>query len=268
MFELTPITGRFGAEVRGLDLAEELTEEALQKIKEAFLSHKVLVFRDQHNLTPERHARLGRYFGDLEVHPFQDHVDGIPEVTVLRTDLNPTESERNEAIFHSDTSWRATPSLGSILRAIDVPPFGRDTTFTDTEAIFDDMSPPLQRLCTELTAMHDVQKQSGFRGKGGSDDFPPVEHPVVRTHPETGRRSLFVNPSFTTRLVGLRSDESDPILQALFARLFQPQYQLRCRWHPGTVAMWDNRCTQHAVVFDRAYPRTMQRVTIVGDRPF
>lgn len=267
MFEVLPITGTFGAEIEGIDLAAELDDAVVAKLKETFLAYKVLVFHNQHTVEPEHHVRLGRLFGSLEIHPFYPQLDDHPEVIVLRTDATGGARES----WHSDVSFRATPPLGSILRAIEVPPYGRDTAFADMEAVYQNLSPKLQQMVSDLTAIHDWRHvfKTNPEGEGdAADALPPVEHPVVRTHPETGRKSIYVNRVFTTRIAGLRSHESEVILRLLCDEVHLPEHQLRCRWYPGTIAMWDNRAVQHALVFDRSFPRVMQRVTIAGDRPF
>jgi taurine dioxygenase len=273
MLEALPITGTFGAEISGVDLGKELDPETVARLRQLFLDHKVLVFHGQEKMTPQRHVALGRHFGELEIHPFHPNLPEHPEVIVLKTDVTGGAREN----WHSDVSFRETPSLGSILRAVDVPPYGRDTAFANMEAVYEGLSPPMQHMLTNLRAVHDWRQVFGKkpgaperpRQDGGSDeDLPPAEHPVVRTHPVTGRKCLYVNPVFTTHLAGMKPGESSALLRLLYDQTHLPEYQLRCRWDKGTVAMWDNRCVQHALVFDRAYPRVMQRVTIAGDRPF
>jgi taurine dioxygenase len=269
----SPITGTFGAEISGIDLARDLDPGLVAELKQAFLDYKVLVFPEQHTMTPARHVALGRVFGELEIHPFHPNLSEHPEVIVLRTDATGGPREN----WHSDVTFRDTPPLGSILRAIDIPPYGRDTAFADMEAVYDGLSAPMQRLLADLKGVHDWRQVFGNksaagerpRQDGGSEgDLPPAEHPVVRTHPVTGRKCIYVNPVFTTHLAGMKPGESAALLKLLYEQVHLPEYQLRCRWAPGTLALWDNRCVQHALVFDKLYPRVMHRVTMAGDRPY
>jgi len=274
MFDVRPITGVFGAEISGIDIAEELDDAVVAKLQDAFVEHKVLVFHGQDRVTPSTFARFGRLFGELEQHPFYTRSEEDPYVAVLRT--QGTEAREN---WHSDVTFQEVPSTGSILRAVDVPPFGRDTVFADTEAVYAGLSETMRQVISGLRAVHDWRTQPRFHtsvqtketadAAAAVDELPPVEHPVVRTHPVTGRKSVFVNPVFTTGIVGMRPAESAALLRLLFDEVHHPEYQLRVRWEPGTVAMWDNRCTQHALVWDSDYPRVMERVQIAGtERPF
>jgi taurine dioxygenase len=269
VFELRPITGVFGAEVDEIDLTDDLDGETVTKLREAFVEHKVLVFHDQHDLTAPAFARFGRHFGELEVHPFYPGAPDEPEVAVI--DSKGTEPKEN---WHSDVTFQEVPPLGSILRAIDIPPYGRDTMFADMEAVYLGLSAPLRTALEGLRAVHDWRHIFTTRAKASGKDveaeegLPPVEHPVVRTHPETGRKSIFVNSVFTTGLAGMRPVESAALLGLLYDEVHHPEYQLRVRWAAGTVAMWDNRSTQHALVYDSDYPRIMERVQIRGtERP-
>jgi taurine dioxygenase len=279
MFDLSPATGTLGAHVTGIDLAADLDAATIDKLSAALVEHKVLLFCDQHGLTPERQIAFGRNFGDLEVHPIVPHLDGHPEVMVL--DLT-GEQRTDDGSFHSDATFRAEPPMCSILRAVEVPDFGRDTLWVDMEAVFAGLSPTMQQLLGGLRARHDWAKQWPSAADHATDEdllaarqrfqamraqLPIAEHPVVRTHPVSGRRALFVNPVFTLDVVGMRPDESAYLLEFLYAQSRIPEHQVRFRWEPGSVAMWDNRSVQHYVIFDRIYRRVMHRVTIAGDRP-
>ncbi|MGE0388236.1 MAG: TauD/TfdA dioxygenase family protein [Gammaproteobacteria bacterium] len=271
MFEIQPITGVFGAEIHGIDLGMDPDADTLAALRKAFLDYKVLVFPGQLGLKPAHLVALGRHFGELEIHPFHPHLDDHPEVIILRSDKTGAPREN----WHSDVSFRETPSLGSILAAVDVPPYGRDTAFADMEAVYGSLSAPMQRMLADLQGVHDWRHVFGEKGRGGysrqdggsEGEMPPARHPLVRTHPQTGRKCIYVNPVFTTHIAGMHRDESAAVLRMLYDKINLPEHQLRCRWAPGTVAMWDNRSVQHALVFDRAYPRVMHRVTIIGDRP-
>jgi len=269
MLHVRPLTPTIGAEVSGIDLAEPLDDARRAELDTAFLDHKVLFFRDQ-PITTEQHVAFCRAFGELEVHPFVPHKPGHPEVMVLTHD----ERRRgHENAWHSDVTWRIEPSLGSMLRAIELPDVGGDTLFADMEAAFDALDTELQERVSALRAVHDFTRVFG-RGKSPEEiaelheTYPPAEHPVVRTHPVTGRKSIYVNVAFTAHIVGLDPDESDALLRTLYRQAWVPERQCRFRWEPDSLALWDNRCVQHYAASDY-WParRVMERVTIVGDQP-
>jgi taurine dioxygenase len=273
MFDLTELSPTIGAEVASIDLAAGLDHATIAKLQEALLEYKVLFFRDQH-LTPDEHLDFARCFGELEVHPFAQHREGYPELMQLRhDDTPPVDGQYQENIWHSDVTWRLRPSLGSILRAVEVPPIGGDTLWADMYKAYDDLSASMRAALEGRTAIHDFLPAFGpgippERISAMREQFPLAEHPVVRTHPETGRKLLYVNASFTTRIVDMDLDESRALLAFLTSRAARPEYQVRFRWQPGSIAFWDNRCTQHYAVQDY-WPqrRTMERATIVGDTP-
>ena len=228
-----------------------------------------MFFRDQ-TIDRARHIEFARQFGELEIHPATRADAEHPEV--LRIEHGP-QSRGTENNWHSDVTWRERPSLGSILRAVEVPPVGGDTLFADMSAAYDGLSPEMQRFVCGLTAVHDIARV--FAGKLGKrpeelhEKFPPVEHPVVRTHPETGRRLIYVNVAFTDRIKGLAAKESEWLLQHLYSTAANADLQCRFRWEPGSLAFWDNRACQHFAVSDY-FParRVMERATIAGDRPY
>ncbi len=269
MLDIRPLTPAIGAEVDGIDLSIVPDEGTLAELDKAFLDHKVLFFRDQ-DITTQQHVDFCRHFGELEVHPFAPHKKDFPEVMVLRHD---EQRRGTENAWHSDVTWRLEPSLGSMLRAIEVPDVGGDTLFADMEAAYDALDDDLKARIDGMTAIHDF---TNVFGRGKSDDelaelhekYPPAEHPVVRTHPVTGRRSLYVNVGFTSHIVGLDEDESRRLLTFLYRQASIPEYQCRFKWARNSIAFWDNRCVQHYAVSDY-WPavRIMERVTIVGDRP-
>jgi taurine dioxygenase len=270
VFEVRPVTPAIGAEIHGLDVARPCHADTLAALEDAWLRHKVLFFRDQRHATTDEHVAFCRQLGPLETHPFAPSKPGYPEVmTVIANQYR----RGNENTWHSDVTWREEPSRGSMLRAIQVPPVGGDTLFADMEAAFDGLDAELQERCAGLRAVHDLTSVAASiagpeaaRALGAR--YPPVEHPVIRTHPTTGRRSIYVNAAFTTHVVGLPRAESDELLQHLYRQAVIPEYQCRLRWEPGTVALWDNRCVQHYATSDY-WPaeRVMERVTIAGDRP-
>jgi len=267
MFDIVPVTGSFGAEIRGVDLACPMTPELAEKLFQTMLDHKVLVFRGQLDLGPAEHLAFARHFGAPVVHPYYPGVPGHPEVTVLEstgtgrfghvpdeTDLSaPTIKES----WHTDGWHRENPTVLSMLRAVTVPPAGRDTLFADMEAAFEGLSTMTQRYLEPLRALNDWGKID--------PTFEPVTRPVVVTNPHTGRKALYVNRSHTRSIVGMGFDESQAILELLFARARFPEYQIRVHWEPGTMVMWDNQNTQHYLVQDLEYPRTMHRVYVEPD---
>ncbi|MFE5331994.1 TauD/TfdA dioxygenase family protein [Embleya sp. NPDC056575] len=268
-FEVVPCGDLIGAEIRGVSLAEPVGPELFAELDRALLEWKVLFFRDQ-PITPAQHCAFARLWGELEVHPFLGQGD-VPEVVRFAKDA---ASVGVENIWHTDVTWRERPALGSVLRAIEVPERGGDTVWADMGAAYDALPADLKERVAGLTAVHDFTLAFGH----GLDpeqlaarrrEFPPVEHPVVRTHPVTGRRTLFVNGIFTDHIVGLPEAESEELLGVLFRQAMTPEYQVRLRWAPDTVAFWDNRATQHYAVNDyHPHVRVMERAAILGDRPY
>ena len=268
-FGLTPMSPTIGAEVDGVDLGSPLDDATVADLRRALLAHKVLVFRDQH-LTAATQVAFARRFGELEVHPFLAGSDDAPELVRLAKDAAVGGYEN---IWHSDVSWRERPALGAVLRAIDVPPVGGDTLFADMAAAYAGLEDDVRDRIDDLRAVHDFtlsfgQALSDEDRAAAQAQYPAVEHPVVRTHPETGERILYVNAIFTSHLVGLPEDESEALLGHLFRQAEVPEHQVRLRWAPGTVAFWDNRATQHYACSDYwPAPRVMERAAIAGDRP-
>lgn len=268
-FDLKPLTPTIGAELHGIDLSEELSEAAIAAVRQALLDWKVIFFRDQ-DITRAQHIAFARRFGDLEIHPATPKDQPDPEV--LRIEHGPN-SRGQENAWHSDVTWRATPSLGSILRSIEIPPVGGDTLFANMEAAYEGLSPEMKRLAEGLTAKHDIARVFAKRLSKEADElrakYPVQDHPVIRTHPETGRRAIYVNTAFTECINGLTKKESDWLLEHLYAQAANPEIQCRFRWTPNALAFWDNRSSQHFAASDY-FPqrRAMERVTIKGDRPF
>jgi len=271
--EIAPLTPAIGAELHGLDLSQPLSPPTIAALRAAMLDWKVLFFRDQH-ITTEQHLDFARAFGGLEVHPFAPHKPGYPEVLAITHDR---ESRGRENTWHSDVTWRAEPSLGSILHALEVPPVGGDTLFADMYLAYEGLSEAVKAKIEGRLAVHDFGHFRARMRKSGKTEaeieafnqtYPMVEHPVVRTHPETGRKALYVNAAFTLHIVGLDKAESDTLLKHLYAQAAIPEYQCRFRWAAGSIAFWDNRASQHYAVSDY-WPavRRMERVTIIGDRP-
>jgi taurine dioxygenase len=269
-FEIKQLSPMIGAELSGLKLSGDLPDAAISEIRRALLEFKVVFFRDQHELTAAEHIAFARRFGDLEIHPATPKGQEDPEI--LRITHDETSKGRENA-WHSDVTWRPEPSLGSILRAREVPPFGGDTLFSCMYAAYDALSPAMKDWVSGLTARHDIARVFAGRLNKSIEElhaqYPVQEHPVVRTHPETGRRALYVNTAFTDQIVGLSKKESDWLLAHLYTFAALPEHQCRFRWEAGSLAFWDNRACQHYAASDY-FPqrRVMERVTIAGDRPF
>jgi len=267
--KVAPLTPSIGAEISGIDLAEEQDEAVIAEIRAALLAYKVIFFRDQF-ITPEQHIAFARRFGPLEIHPATPKDQPNPEVLHI---AHGPDSRGRENEWHSDVTWRAEPSLGSILRAIEVPAVGGDTLFADMAAAFRGLSPAMQDWCRSLSAVHDIARVFARRlGKSIEElheQYPPQLHPVVRTHPETGEQALYVNTAFTSHIEGVSAKESEWLLAHLYAQAAVPEIQCRFRWRAGSIAFWDNRAGQHYAASDY-FPavRRMERVTIAGDRPF
>ncbi|MBK8261937.1 MAG: TauD/TfdA family dioxygenase [Nannocystis sp.] len=262
-----------GAEVEGLDLRAPLDPAELEQLRAGLLAHQVLFFRDQ-PIGPAEHLALARAFGEPVPHPAYPHVDGFPEINILE---NTADKPPKIDTWHTDMTFLQEPPLGSILRCTVVPPVGGDTMWASLFGAWESLSGRMQRYLDGLTANHSFAH--GFRHSlaepGGWERLgeavrrsPPVGHPIVRTHPESGRKALFVNRLFTTHINGLKESESDAVLSFLFDHLETPEHTCRFTWRPGSIAFWDNRATLHRPVND-FWPahRRMERITIAGDRP-
>ena len=268
-FDAAPLGATIGATLTGLNLAEEQPPEVIAEIRQALLDYKVLFFREQH-LTAQEHVAFAKRFGDLEVHPFLKNNSELPEL--VRFEKSP-EFGGYENGWHSDVTWRAEPSMGSILRAIEVPSSGGDTLFADMHAVYEGLDDKTRTLIDPLSAEHDFSQVFGVgipadKQAEMREQYPIVEHPVVRTHPETGRRLMYLNRFFGMRIVGLPEDESQSLSDRLCRQAEIVEYQCRFRWEPGSIAFWDNRAVQHYASSDY-WParRVMERATIIGDRP-
>jgi len=263
---IRPLTPSIGAEVLGVDLRTRLDDRAVEMISAALAAHGVLFFRDQ-DLTVERQKAFGARFGELVVHPNDPGLEGHPEVMVIHAD----ESSIRVAgeMWHSDVSCDPEPPMGSILRLHTVPEHGGDTLFACMYAAYEALSEPMKTLLAGLRALHDggpyYREANALRGRSDEGrQYPRAEHPVVRVHPVTGQRALFVNSMFTTRLLGLPKPESDALLGFLFQHVQRPEFHCRFRWRANSIAFWDNR----SAIWDYApQTRSGYRVTIRGDRP-
>ncbi|MFI8394862.1 TauD/TfdA dioxygenase family protein [Pseudomonas sp. NPDC078863] len=258
---LTPI---IGAEVGGIDLSQPLSEEQLTEVRRALLENHVLVFRDQH-LTVEQHKAFGRLFGELRALPVEDIDGDDPELVVIRASAK-SRFVAGET-WHSDGTADLEPSMGSMLYVKETPAMGGDTLFANMHLALEMLSPAMQQFLGELTAIHDgAIPWQGFQPPA---NLPSTEHPVVVRHPETGRKSLFVNSGFTSHIVQLSGGESQTLLNMLFDLVArEPILSCRVRWAPNTLVFWDNRCTQHHAVWDYfPHSRYGERVTILGKQP-
>ncbi|WP_410021900.1 MULTISPECIES: taurine dioxygenase [unclassified Pseudomonas] len=265
-----------GAQISGVDISRPLDSGQRDAIEQALLRYSVLFFREQ-AITPQQQARFAANFGDLHIHPIYPNVAEQPEVLILDTAVIDV---RDNAIWHTDVTFLPTPALGAVLSAKLLPAFGGDTLWASGIAAYDALSQPLKSLLNGLTATHDFTRSFPLERFGNTaEDLarweearrrnPPLSHPVIRIHPVSGRKSLFVNKGFTSKINELEPAESEAILKLLFAHATRPEFTLRWRWQENDVAFWDNRVTQHYAVDDyRPQRRVMHRATIVGDVPF
>lgn len=260
-----------GAEVTGVDLSEDISGDQFSEILDAFHNYQVLFFKNQREISPEMQVKFGKRFGDLHTHPAAPTMDGHPEVF----EIHATKDSKiaNGEFWHSDVSCDEMPPLGTMLQIHILPPCGGDTMFSNMYSAYDSLSVPLRKMLDHMTATHESEHiykgRYSDRGRNDSEiDCPRTTHPVVRTHPETGRKALFVNRTFTTRINELSAHESDNILEMLFQHAEHIDHQIRFRWSLNDMAFWDNRCCMHRAIWDY-WPeeRKGRRVTILGDRP-
>ncbi len=275
------LTPSIGGEIEGIDLSTSLSDAEASFIRQALLDHHVLFFRDQ-NLNHEQHKTVGELFGNLVQVPFVASVPEHPEVF----EIIKLPEERGIYNFggnwHTDMTYLQEPALVSVLYGAETPPSGGDTMFASLEDAYNALSPGMQKLLEGLTGIHTAERSYGTSGKFASSsiaddgmDVRPskeaskqIEHPVVRTHPETGRKALYVNPNFTFHFKDMTEEESKPLLGFLFKHMTRDEFVCRFRWTPGSVVIWDNRCTMHRALNDYdGHRRVMRRVTVGGDRP-
>ena len=267
---VTPLTPKIGAEIGSIDLAEALDDETFNEVRDALLAHQVIFFRDQ-DLSLEQHKDFGRRFGELHIHPAAPKPDGHPEILVIHADEKSKYVAGNG--WHSDVSCDEEPPMGSILRLTEVPDDGGgDTMFASMYAAYEALSDRMKSFLSDLEAVHSSEHvyrgRYGLREKLRDNAYPENVHPVVRTHPDTARKALYVNSGFTTRIKGLPKAESDAVLGFLFEHVRTPEFHCRFRWQPNSIAFWDKRCTQHHALWDY-YPQVRHgyRVTVKGDKP-
>jgi taurine dioxygenase len=274
---VAPLAGALGAEIFGVDITD-VDQETYVEIHQAFLNHSVIFFRDQ-DLTPETQMAFGRLFGPLNRHSYVKGMDDYPDV--FRIVKEPTDVHHFGNAWHSDLAYEEKPALATILYGIDVPEVGGDTMFTSLYAAYDALSDGMKRMLADLRIVFtnaNTYGKDATRFKAGvardmtvaqAPEEKEVQHPIVRTHPETGRKALYLSTTHFSRIEGMSKAESQPLLDQLAKHAVRPDFTCRFKWRPGSIAMWDNRCTMHYAVND--FPearRIMQRVTLQGDRPY
>ena len=272
--EIRPLSGAIGAEIFGVDLADAQDDDTIREIRAALLEHVVIFFRDQ-ELSPQQLLALAERFGEPVEYPL---IKGLPECPlVLPIVKEPHERTNFGGIWHSDTAYLERPALGTLLYALETPPAGGDTMFANMYLAYETLSEGMRRLLDGLQGVNVAGKpvtlktreeMSSRRGAAPDPEAISAVHPVVRTHPETGRKALYVNFAHTLRFADMTEEESAPILDYLFAHQIKPEFTCRFRWRPGSLAFWDNRASQHYPLNDyHGHRRVMHRVTLVGDRP-
>ena len=266
---VTPKGVTLGAEISGVRLSGDLPDEVIAEIRRAWLDYKVVYVRDQ-DISSTEHVEFARRFGELEVHPFLLGSEEHPELVRFEKGVEASGFENG---WHHDVTWRETPSMGAILRSIQVPATGGDTAFSDMAAAYDGLDDEMKERLDGLQAAHDYTSAFGSfvddsKKAEMREQYPVVHHPIVRTHPETGRKLLFVNAYFTSHVVDMDENEGNQLLRYLISRASIMEYQYRVSWEPNQVTLWDNRIVQHYALSDY-YPdvRIMERASIVGDRP-
>ncbi|WP_428097507.1 TauD/TfdA dioxygenase family protein [Candidatus Rariloculus sp.] len=269
--DVTPYSPALGAEVRGVNLANGLDLRTYREIRAALLEHQVLFFKEQTEIPPQTQIEIGRMFGELHMHPAAPHMHGYPEIFEIY--VGEDSKVANGEFWHSDVSCDEVPPLGTILQLHILPEIGGDTLFANMYAAYDALSEPMRKMLSGLSALHESEHvyRERYSDRGVDDTarrYPEATHPVVRTHPETGRKALYVNRTFTTRINELQEAESNAVLEFLFDHCEGVDFQIRYRWERNEVAFWDNRCAMHRAIWDY-WPeqRKGRRVTIKGDRP-
>jgi taurine dioxygenase len=272
--EVRRIAGAIGAEIHGADLSRELPQGVVDEIRSFWLEHLVVFFRDQ-KLDGAQFMALARRFGRPVEYPMVKGIDGFPEIIEVKK----LEHERTAfgAVWHSDTAYLETPPMGTLLLARELPPVGGDTLFASQYAAYDALSDAMKRVLGALRAVNASTKADASKTRedrvreDGRNDLRTdylATHPVVRTHPETGRKALYVNAGHTVRFEGMSEEESRPLLEYLYRHQTRPEFTCRFGWQPESLALWDNRCAQHNPVNDyHGYRRVMHRITLAGDRP-
>ena len=272
-FNIKPFAPNLGAVITNIDLSNDINDAELKGIRDAFHKFQVLFFQNQSEISPENHIKLGRCFGDLHIHPAAPKMKNYPQIFEINTDKNSKIANGAED-FHSDVSCDIEPPLGTMLQLHILPECGGDTMFANMYMAYEALSNPMQKFLSDLKASHESEHFYSGRYKTESNsesktEYPSAIHPVIRTHPETGKKAIFVNKFFTTRILGLEPQESKFILDFLFSHIEKTEFQIRYRWNKNDMAFWDNRCTIHKALWDYfPHERKGRRVTIKGDIPF
>ncbi|HZK89598.1 MAG TPA: TauD/TfdA family dioxygenase [Stellaceae bacterium] len=275
---VNPISGALGAEISGVDVAQKLDDAVIGEIRRALVDNCVIFFRDQH-LTPDQHLAFGRRFGELQIHDFVEGMEANEQILEVRKEEYETRNFGGG--WHTDVSYLEQPALGSVLYAREVPAYGGDTMFANQYLAYETLSDGLKAMLGEMRAMHSARKsyglyspravanaKSSMKIRATDEAHGEVDHPVVRTHVESGRKSLYVHGGFTTRFQDMTEEESAPLLNYLYQHAVRPEFTCRFRWEKGSIAFWDNRCVQHNAINDyNGQRRVMHRVTIEGERP-
>ena len=270
---IKPFAPNLGAVITNVDLSNDINDAELRGIRDAFHKYQVLFFQNQSEISPRNHIKLGRCFGDLHIHPAAPKMKNYPQIFEINTDKNSKIANGAED-FHSDVSCDMEPPLGTMLQLHILPECGGDTMFANMYMAFEALSNPMQKFLSDLKASHESEHFYRGRYKTESNgesktEYPSAIHPVIRTHPETGKKAIFVNKFFTTRILGLEPQENKFILDFLFSHIEKTEFQIRYRWNKNDMAFWDNRCTIHKALWDYfPHERKGRRVTIKGDKPF
>ncbi|MBO9514792.1 MAG: TauD/TfdA family dioxygenase [Variovorax sp.] len=278
--QIRPITGALGARVTGIDLRQPLATEQRDVVQAAFDHHLLLTFPGQQPLSPEQHMRFSEVFGDHQDLPHIPLVEGYPKLQEVLAEATHVKGQVAGQNWHSDSSFLSAPPLGVAMRAVELPDFGGDTAFVNMCLAYESLSPALQQMLAGMKAVHSATRVFGkasqerevrlnMRANTSMDEGERESaHPVVRTHPRTGRKGLFVNRVYTQRFEGWTAEESAPLLQYLYSLYDRPEFGCRIEWHPDMMLLWDNRFTQHRAIFDyQGKRRYLVRTTIQGERP-
>jgi taurine dioxygenase len=275
---VNPISGALGAEISGVDLSQKLDDGVIGEIRQALVDNLVIFFRDQ-KLTPDQHLAFGRRFGELQIHDFVEGTADNEEILEVRKE--DYETRNFGGGWHTDVSYLERPSLGSVLYAREVPDYGGDTMFSNQYLAYETLSDGMKSLLGDMSAIHSARRSYGLNARrlSGSEKssmifrftekaHTEIEHPVIRTHVESGRKALYVNGNFTVRFSDMTEEESAPLLDYLYQHAVRPEFTCRFRWERGSIAFWDNRAVQHSAINDyHGKRRVMHRVTIEGERP-
>jgi|TARA_B100000959_G_scaffold30539_1_gene29163 taurine dioxygenase len=273
---IKPYTGALGAEILGIDLSKTLSKKHFNLIKNTLNEYHVIFFRKQ-DISPVQLVTFGKNFGKLEIHPLIPTLKDFPEIIELKSaDDGPGPYSRNSRIWHSDMTYTKIPPMGAILKAITIPESGGNTMFLNACLAYEQLSKKMKNFLSKLQAVHSIvmtntkeeilSEQGLSRFAKMQKALPPVEHPVIKIHPETGKKCIYVNEAFTSHITGLNHNESDSLLDFLYKHLHNPDFQCRFIWEKNSIAFWDNQVTQHFAVGDYNTKRIMHRLTIKGTK--